>query len=94
MPDSMGRKRIWQVLDEVLIDMIRKTSPLVAQIPETCKFCGRKRLVRYGHYRGSKEGCTGTVAKAYLVRDDSLGKVYGVHTDVENTVSWQITKAV
>lgn len=31
---------------------IRQALPVLVTIPETCKFCGSKRIVRYGHYRG------------------------------------------
>jgi len=47
----MGRKRIWRLLEDIVI----RTSKQIAQtysIPDACKFCGSKRLIRYGRNRG------------------------------------------
>lgn len=47
----MVKKESWKVLENILIKMIRDVSKVVNTIPEKCKFCGSKRIVRYGHYQ-------------------------------------------
>lgn len=47
----MGTKKLWRVVGDAMVRIIRQTAPIVATIPEVCKFCSSKRIVRYGHYR-------------------------------------------
>lgn len=34
-----------------MVKVVRQVTPIVAAIPEACKFCGSRQIVRYGHYR-------------------------------------------
>jgi len=34
-----------------MVNVIRQAAPMVNDIPEVCKFCGSKRIVKYGNYR-------------------------------------------
>lgn len=47
----MGSKKFWRLLEEGFIKMIRQVAPLVDTIPERCKFCGSRRIVKYRHYQ-------------------------------------------
>jgi putative transposase len=47
----MGRKKIWRIIDKMVINGVRAAMPIVNATPEQCKFCGSKNIVRYGHYR-------------------------------------------
>ena len=46
----MGKKKIWRMLEDTVIRVSKQISE-VYSIPEGCKFCGSKRIVRYEHYR-------------------------------------------
>lgn len=35
-----------------MVNGIREASKVVHTIPEVCKYCGSRRIVRYGHHRG------------------------------------------
>jgi transposase-like protein len=39
------------MLEDMIVKIIRQAMPIVVAIPETCKFCGSRHIVRYGHYR-------------------------------------------
>lgn len=47
----MGKKKLTRTLEGILVKAVRAVSPIVSAIPEECKFCGSKNIVRYGHYR-------------------------------------------
>ncbi len=38
-------------LEDALVRMARTIAGIVNSLPEQCKFCGSKKIVRYGHYR-------------------------------------------
>ncbi len=47
----MKYQRFWRQMEDILV----RTSKEIADtfgIPDRCKFCGSKRIVRYGHYQG------------------------------------------
>jgi putative transposase len=48
----MRKTKFWRELENVMVRAIRTASPLVNAIPEKCKFCGSKHLIRYGHNKG------------------------------------------
>jgi putative transposase len=48
----MRRKKFWRDLEDIMGRVIRQASPIVSAIPERCKFCGSKHLIRYGHSKG------------------------------------------
>jgi putative transposase len=48
----MSSKKFWRELDNIMVRAIRAVSPLVDAIPERCKFCGSKHLIRYGRNKG------------------------------------------
>jgi putative transposase len=43
--------KLYRIMERMMIDAIRTASPLVNEIPTQCKFCGSKRIVRFGHYK-------------------------------------------
>ncbi|MBA7676045.1 hypothetical protein ES703_84285 [subsurface metagenome] len=48
----MGKTKLRRILEDTLVKVVREVSKVVNTIPEECKFCGSKRIVRYGHYQG------------------------------------------
>jgi transposase-like protein/ribosomal protein L37AE/L43A len=44
----MGKKKIWRMLEDTLIRASKEVVK-VFPYPDGCKFCGSKRIVRYGH---------------------------------------------
>lgn len=49
-----------------MIKGIRDASRLVALIPEECKFCGSKQIVRYGHYKGVQRWICRTCGRKFV----------------------------
>ncbi len=47
----MGKTKFHRWLEDSLVKIIREVSPLVNAIPEACKFCGSKHIVKYGYGR-------------------------------------------
>ncbi len=47
----MGETKLRRILRQMVIDGVRAGAKVVKDIPECCKFCGSKRIVRYGHYQ-------------------------------------------
>lgn len=47
----MNAKKLWQAVEKMMGKAIRQALPVLVTIPENCKFCGSKRIVRYGRYR-------------------------------------------
>lgn len=47
----MGKRETRKKLDEVLIKVVKDLAKVVEEIPQECKFCGSKRIVRFGHYQ-------------------------------------------
>lgn len=50
----MGRKKWHRTLENILVKAVRNVAPLVNTIPEQCKACGSKRIVRFGHYQDAQ----------------------------------------
>lgn len=46
----MAKKKIWRMLEDTVIRVSKEISETY-RFPEGCKFCGSKRIVRYGHYQ-------------------------------------------
>lgn len=47
----MAKTRLERILDDMVVRAVRTVSPIVNAIPEQCKYCGSRRIVRYGHYQ-------------------------------------------
>jgi transposase-like protein len=47
----VAKKKIWRIIEDMLIKGVKEIMLIVAAIPNQCKFCGSKKIVRYGHYR-------------------------------------------
>ncbi len=48
----MSSRTFWKVVDRIMVRAFREVAPIVAEIPETCKYCDSKQIVRFGHYHG------------------------------------------
>ncbi|MBA7695297.1 hypothetical protein ES703_103920 [subsurface metagenome] len=47
----MGKTKLWREFRDMVISGVRAGAEVVKTIPEQCKFCGSRRIVRYGHYQ-------------------------------------------
>ena len=47
---AKGTRWFWRSIEEILVKVVREGSKYLP--PERCKFCGSRRIVRYGHYQG------------------------------------------
>ncbi len=47
----MGSTKRWNWFGKALLEGMRKAMPLVNEIPEKCKLCGSRNIVRFGHYK-------------------------------------------
>jgi len=47
----MGKTKLGRLLEDMMVSAVRSGAEVLKTIPEQCKFCGSKRIVRYGHYR-------------------------------------------
>ena len=47
----MGKTKLRRILEDTMVKAVRAVSPIVNAIPERCKFCGSRKIVRYGHYQ-------------------------------------------
>jgi len=47
----MGKTKLERLVRDMVISGVRAGAEVVKAIPEQCKFCGSRRIVRYGHYQ-------------------------------------------
>lgn len=47
----MGKTKLERMIRDMVVSGVRAVEPLVDAVPKQCKFCGSKRVVRYGHYQ-------------------------------------------
>jgi len=45
------KRKTRKVLGDIMVTVARRIGEAVSTIPERCKFCGSRRIVRYGHYQ-------------------------------------------
>lgn len=45
------KRKTRKVLENLIVTTIKRLGEVVNDIPEGCKYCGSKRIVRYGHYQ-------------------------------------------
>jgi len=50
----MGKTKLGRIFRDMVISGVRSGAEIIKTIPEKCKFCGSRRIVRYGHYRGTQ----------------------------------------
>lgn len=50
----MGKTKLWRQFRDMIISGVRSGAEVVKTIPEMCKYCGSRRIVRYGHHRGTQ----------------------------------------
>ena len=48
----MGKTKLRRQFEQMVVSGIRAGAEVVKTIPEQCKYCGSRQIVRYGHYRG------------------------------------------
>jgi transposase-like protein len=47
----MGTRKFWREVDKVVVKVMRDLALVVNGIPEKCKYCGSRKIVRFGHYQ-------------------------------------------
>ena len=70
----MGKKKFWRELEGEMVKMARRLGEAVSTIPEKCKLCSSKRVVRYGHYHGVQRWWCKDCRRKF-VHDDALPRM-------------------
>jgi len=57
----------------MVVKAVRSVAPIVNTIPEQCKACGSKRIVRFGHYQGVQRWRCRDCQKTFVQSDAPFG---------------------
>ena len=63
-----------KLLEDMMVLAVRSVTSVVSGIPEKCKFCGSRRIVRFGHYRNVQRWWCKD-CKRKFVHNDALPKM-------------------
>jgi len=69
----MGRTKLRRLVDDMIVKAVRAVAPIVNTIPEQCKACGSKRIVRFGHYQGVQRWRCRDCRRTFVQSDAPFG---------------------
>jgi transposase-like protein len=70
----MSKSKLRRTFDKMVENGIRAGAEVVKTIPEKCKNCGSKNIVRFGHYRGVQRWWCKD-CKRKFIHNDALPKM-------------------
>jgi len=68
----MVQRKFWRDLEEAMVKVIREVSPAVNTIPQQCKFCSSKHLMRYGRNTKGTQRWLCKDCKRRFIHNDAL----------------------
>lgn len=68
------KRKTRRIIDDMIVKAVRAVAPMVNAIPEQCKFCGSRRIVRFGHYQNVQRWWCKD-CKRKFVHNDALPKM-------------------
>ncbi len=69
----MGKTKLERMVRNMVISAVRSAAPLVNAIPEQCKACGSKRIVRYGYYQDVQRWKCKDCQRTFIHNEAPLG---------------------
>lgn len=69
----MSQRSFWQTVGDTMVKVIREIAPIVDAIPDRCKYCGSRRIVRYGHYQNVQRWWCKDCQRKFVHNDASPG---------------------
>jgi len=69
----MSKKKLERMFRDMVISAVRSAAPLVNAIPEQCKACGSKHIVRYGYYQDVQRWKCKNCQRTFIHNEAPLG---------------------
>jgi len=69
----MGKTKLGRIFRDMVIKAVRSVAPIVNTIPEQCKACGSKQIVRFGYYQGVQRWRCRDCKRTFVQSDAPFG---------------------